>query len=130
MKKMMVAAGLVVVASLFAAGAAFACGWGMGYGPGYHGRGANTETMKNFQKETLSLRDDLITKEIDLENEYMKPAPDNARIASLRKDIVDIQAKIQVVADRHGAPAWGPGSGGMMGGSMMAGVGYPCPMWR
>lgn len=126
MKKTLVAAGLVVLAGLFAAGAAFAwCGWDMGYAPGYHGRGANTDTMRNFQKETLSLRDELMAKELDIENEYMKPAPDNARIASLRKDIVDIQAKIQVVADMHGAPAWGPGSGGMM-----AGAGYPCPMWR
>ncbi|MFA5180455.1 MAG: hypothetical protein WC405_03985 [Syntrophales bacterium] len=127
MKKMMLTAGLVVVAGLFVVGAAFAwCGSGMGYGPGYYGRGANTQTVRNLQRETLSMRDALMAKEIDLENEYMKPAPDVARIASIKKEIIDIQAKIQVVADKYGAPAWGPGYGGRMGGGMMAGAGCPC----
>jgi len=137
MKKMVLMAGLVVAVALFAGGLAFAwCGSGMGYGPGYrgsymgygpgsHGRGVNTATVRNVQKETLSLRDELMAKEIDLENEYMKPAPDAARVASIKKDIIDIQTKIQVVADKYGAPAWGPGYG-----SMMADAGYPCPIWR
>jgi len=122
---------LTVMMVLVFAGAAFAWwdGPGMGYGPGSYS-GANAETMKKFQKETLSLRDDLMTKQIDLQAEYDKPVPDTARAATLKKDIIDIQAKIQVVADKHGIPAWGPGprGGKMMGRGMMMGAGCPCPM--
>ena len=127
---------MAVMAVFLLASAAFAWwdGPGMGNGPGYYS-GANSETMKKFQKETLSLRDDLMTKQLDLQAEYDKPVPDTARIASLKKDIIDIQAKIQIVADKHGVPAWGPGSGGgmmmgrgMMGRGMMMGAGCPCPM--
>ncbi len=135
MKKVtgMVMAVMVVFVS---ASSAFAWwdGPGMGYGPGSYS-GANAETMKKFQKETFSLRDELMTKQLDLQAEYEKPVPDTARIASIRKDIIDIQAKIQVVADKHGVPAWGSGSGGgmmmgrgMMGRGMMMGAGCPCPM--
>ncbi len=133
MKKLMgiMAIGLVLVL----ASAAFAWwdGPGMGYGPGYYS-GANAETMKKFQKETLSLRDDLMTKQIELQTEYDKPAPDTARIAAIRKDMIDLQAKVQVIADKYGVPAWGSGSGGMMTGrgpmgrGMMRAAGCPCPM--
>ncbi len=130
----------VVMASmvvLVLASAAFAWwdGPGMGYGPGYYS-GANTDTMRTFQKDTLSLRDEMEAKQLDLQAEYDKPAPDTARIAALKKDIIDIQAKIQIVADKHGVPAWGPGSGGMMmgrgmtGRGMMTRVGCSCPMWQ
>ncbi len=125
---------LAVAMALVFAGTAFAWwdGPGMGYGPGSYS-GANAETMKKFQKETFSLRDELMTKQLDLQAEYDKPVPDTARVATLKKDIIDIQAKIQVVADKHGIPAWGPGSGGMMGRGMMGrgmmmGAGCPCPM--
>jgi hypothetical protein len=127
---------VAVMAVLVLASAAFAWwdGPGMGYGPGSYS-GANAETMKKFQKETFSLRDELAGKQLDLQAEYDKPVPDTARIASIKKDIIDIQAKIQVVADKHGIPAWGPGSGRgmmmgrnmMMGRGMMGGGGCSCP---
>jgi hypothetical protein len=126
---------MAVMMVLVFAGAAFAWwdGPGMGYGQGYYS-GANAETMKKFQKETLSLRDELESKQLDLQIEYDKPVPDTARLASINKDIIDIQAKLQVVADKYGVPAWGPGSRGgmmmgrgMMGRGMMMGAG--CPMW-
>ncbi|MDA8423137.1 MAG: hypothetical protein M0Z89_07360 [Nitrospiraceae bacterium] len=114
---------IAVAAMLVLASAAFAWwdGPGMGYGPGYYS-GANAETMKKFQKETLSLRDEFMTKRIELRSEYDKPAPDTARIAALQKDIIDIQAKIQVVADKNGVPAWGPGPRR----GMMTGAGCAC----
>lgn len=118
---------MAVMVVLVLASAAFARwgGPGMGYGPGYYS-GVDAESMKKFQKETLNLRDELLTKRIELQAEYDKPAPDTAKIASLRKEIIDIQAKIQTVADKYGVPAWGPGRGMMMGRGMMAGC--PCPM--
>ena len=109
--------GIVVAAVLLTAGVALACdGPWMGYGPG-HGGGASAATMKRFQKETLGLRDDLAAKQIDLAEEYDKAQPDQNRIAAIQKDIVDIEAKIQTAADKHGLGHWGWGHGrGMMGG--------------
>lgn len=115
---------IAVVAALALANAAFAWwdGPGMGYGPGYY-TGANVDTMRKYQKETFSLRDELAAKQLDLQVEYDKPVPDTARIASIRKDIIDIEAKIQVVSDKYGVRAWGSGSRGgmMMGRGMMGG---------
>ena len=128
---------MAVMVVLVSASAAFAWwdGPGMGRGPGYSS-GANVETMKKFQKETLSLRDELMTKQLELQAEYDKPEPDITRIASIKKDIIDLQAKIQVAADKYGVPAWGPGGGmmgpgmgrGMMGRGMMGAGGCSCPM--
>lgn len=118
----------VVVALLVVGGAVYAHGpWG--YSMGY-GAGVNVENVKKFQKETLSLRDELITKRLELQNEYSKPQPDYDRIGTLRKEIVDIQTKIQASADKYGVPALGSGYGmrhGMMGRGMM-GDACPCPM--
>ncbi len=103
---------MAIVAVLVLASAAFA--WrddpGIGYGPGYYS-GSN------------GLQDELAAKQINLQAEYDKPVPDTARIASLKNDIIDLQAKIQVVADKQGTPTGGPGygHGRMMGHSMMGG---------
>ncbi len=114
---------IAVVAMLVLASAAFAWwdGPGMGYGPGYYSS-TNAENMRKYQKETLSLRDDLASKQLDLQVEYDRPVPDTARIASIKKDIIDIEAKIQVVADKYSIPAGGPGYG--RGTMMGRGYGY------
>ncbi len=112
MKKITVIA-LALVVGLILANGAYA--WWGGYGMGY-GTSTNVETMKKFQKETLSLRDELMTKQMELQNEYNKPAPDTNRIVALKKEIIDLQAKIQTVAEKYGVS--GP-MGGQMGGMMM-----------
>ena len=117
MKRSTVVTVLVAVLGLFIAGGAYAW-WGGGYGMGY-GTGTNVETMKKFQSETLSLRDAIMTKNLELQNEYNKPAPDANRIAALQKEIIDLQAKIQAVAEKYGVS--GPMSG-MMGGHMGRGM--------
>ena len=114
MKKLSII-GLTVAVALILAGAVYAWWPGGGYGMGY-GTSANVETMKKFQKETLSLRDDLMTKNLELQNEYSKPQPDYNRIATLKKEIIDLQAKIQAVAEKYGV---GGPMGGHMGGMMM-----------
>ncbi len=130
MKRLMVIGLMVAVAVVFASGA---YAWWGGYGMGY-GTSANVETVKKFQKETLSLRDELMTKNLELQNEYNKPVPDTNRIGTLQKEIIDLQTKIQTIADKYGLPAGGP-MGGMMGrgmtgtGMMGPGMGM-CPMGR
>ena len=106
--------GVLMAAVVLTAGVALAGdGPGTGYGPGRSG--ASAASVKKFQKETLSLRDDLGAKQADLQEEYDKPEPDAARIASLRKDIVDIEARIQIAADKYAVRSWGRGYGRGMG---------------
>ncbi|HTP04762.1 MAG TPA: hypothetical protein VMM54_06375 [Nitrospirota bacterium] len=91
-----------------------------------YGAGTNVETMKKFQKETLALRDELMTKNLELRNEYSKSVPDTGRIATLRKEIIDLETKIQNIADKYNMTSYGR-MGGMMGSGMMGG-GMDCPM--
>jgi hypothetical protein len=91
MKRLM---GVVVVAAMMLAGGA-----ALAQGTGHQHGGSTAGAMRKYQKETLSLRDEVAAKQLDLEAEYDKSQPDQARIASLRKEIVDIEARIQAVAD-------------------------------
>ncbi len=115
---------VVVAAVVLTAGVAVAWdGPWMGRGPD-RWSGASAGNLKKFQKETLALRDELAAKQVDLAEEYDKAEPDGARIAALRKEIVDIEVKIQASADKHGVRPWGRGYGrGMMGGSSGGGCG-------
>ena len=70
---------LALAVGLILASGAYA--WWDGYGMG-SGAGTNVETMKKFQKETLNLRDELMTKQDGAQNEYNKPAPDTNRIVA------------------------------------------------
>lgn len=113
--KKIIAIALALVVGLILASGAYA--WWGGYGMGYN-TGANVETVKKFQKETLNLRDELMTKRMELQNEYNKSVPDTNRVVALKKEIIDLQAKIQTVAEKYGISAGGP-MGGMMGRGMM-----------
>ncbi len=118
---------LVAVLTLLLSGIALAW-WGDMW------EGADVEKVKKFQKETLSLRDELITKRLELRKEFESEKPDWQRIAQLRKDIIDIQTKIQEIATKYDLPFdYGMKGGkkhrmrhGMMGGcgmGMMDGCG-------
>jgi len=131
----------VVAVVLIGAGMAFAQmggGWGPGAGCNncrdYNGTNGtvNMENLKKFQKETLSMRDELIANRAELANEYAKPSPDATRIADLRKQMIDTRTKIQKVAEKYDLPAWQRGSGrGPMGRGMMAVSGNGgCPRWQ
>ncbi len=75
------------------------------------------EKVKKFQKETLALRDELQIKKLELRAEYAKETPDLDRIAELRKEIVDLQTRIQKTAQKYDLVGYGPGCG-MAGGGM------------
>jgi hypothetical protein len=115
--------GLVVAAVLLTAGVASACDWCYGHagGPG----GGNPAAMRKFHKDTAGLREDLAARQIDLAEEYDKDQVDPARIAAIRKEIVDLEAKIQAAADKSGVRPWGPGRGH----GMMAGGSGRCGCW-
>ncbi|HGJ66056.1 TPA: hypothetical protein ENS27_11805 [bacterium] len=60
------------------------------------------ENLRKFQKETLTLRDELLGKKIELEQEYSKEKKDYEKITALKKDIVALQTKIQATAEKYG----------------------------
>ena len=115
---------LVLSLSLLVAGSAFAR-WGDGYGM-RAGEGrycwkdadrspVDPETMTKFRKETLSLRDELLTKRLELSQEYGKEEPDADRIAKIRKEMVDIEMSIEKIADKYGMGGFGKGRSGRGG---------------
>lgn len=100
--------------------------WGYGGWDCMDMSGADIEKVKKFQKETLSLRDELHIKKLELRQEYDKEKPDLDRIAQLRKEIIDLQTKIQKIASSYGLPAMGRGYGRMGRGPMMGPMGCGC----
>ncbi|MDO8785633.1 MAG: hypothetical protein Q7J12_05390 [Syntrophales bacterium] len=130
MKRAM-AISLAVVIGLFLTltGVAYAR-WG-GHGMGY-GTGINVETMKKFHEETWSLKGAIITKKFELQSEYNKPTRDTNRIATVQKEIIDLKAKIQEIANKNGIKVQakqGMMGRGKMGKGKMRGMGN-CGMMR
>jgi zinc resistance-associated protein len=152
MKKTSVVALAVAVGLVLLGSAAFA-GWGQGYGYGPRGYGygaasdkqVDPNAVRAFQKETLPLRDEMMVKRVEIRNEYAKEKPDQARIGTLQKEMIDLRTKIQTSAEKQGLPAagYGPGMAGRgpgpgYGSRMMGGGGYGgqgrggrgnCSMW-
>jgi zinc resistance-associated protein len=145
MKKVLVVA--LVVAVGFLSGSLGYAAWAGGYGQGPLNQ-TDVKALRNFQKETLPLRDELIAKRAEIEGEYAKENPDQNRIATLQKEMIDLQTKIQDSARKQGLSdrgsgwmmgrsGYGPGSGyGYGPGWMMGRSGYGpgsrnayCPMW-
>jgi zinc resistance-associated protein len=110
MKKVLAAA-LVVAAGFLVGSMAFAAR-GPGYGPG-PGAQVDVQALRSFQKETLPLRDEMMAKRLELRNEFSKEKPDQNRIATLQKEMIDLRTKIQESAQKNGLPNWAQGR--MMG---------------
>ncbi|MBA4418588.1 MAG: hypothetical protein C0392_11885 [Syntrophus sp. (in: bacteria)] len=146
MKKIWLA-GFAMVVGLVFLGTAVYAGCVVGYGAGPRGQGAGVMSGKPvdmtafraFQKETLPLRDEMMAKKMEIRNEYLKEKPDQNRIATLQKEMIDLRTKIGAVAEKQGLPAAGFGQGcgqRMSGGRGCGGQGFggrgmgsgPCPM--
>lgn len=138
---------------------------GQGYGPGRGGRGCGgfgpavelTEEQQaalrtaydEYAKKTAAAGQDLYAKNLELEAELAKSAPDAKRVASLTKEVNDLNGVIfaertafraKLAKDfgiRGGAgcgTGFGPGYGMMGGRGMMGGYGQGfgpgnCPVW-
>lgn len=73
------------------------------YEKGYYGMCIkDPEVAGKFQKETLPLRDEMITKRLEIRKEYQKEKPDLDKIAQLKKDIIDLKTRIQKIANGMG----------------------------
>ncbi len=96
--------GLILAFCMILVSAVYAHSPGGGYGLcQFHN--VDLDTVKKFQKETLPLRDELITKKIELRKEFSKANPDRDYIAALQKEIIDIKTQIGKKADEAGVPA-------------------------
>ncbi|HVN24535.1 MAG TPA: hypothetical protein VMT71_11230 [Syntrophorhabdales bacterium] len=94
--------------------------------PQASGQGVNqpvdVNALRQFQKETLPLRDEMAAKRLELRNEYAQPTPDLAKIAKIQHEMIDLRTKIQTAAQKQGLPAFGRGWM-MAGGGCGAGYG-------
>jgi hypothetical protein len=95
--------GLVVILGLLITSAVYALGYKGQYGMS-NWQTPDVEKIKKFQQETLSLRDELVTKRLELRMECGKQVPDTDRITTLRQEVRDIRAKIKEAADKYEVP--------------------------
>ncbi len=104
-KKSIIGLGLVLAVALMAT-MAFAGGMGRGFGPGYgYGYPAvsnlTTEQSSKIQAlqkahldEITPIQQDLLKKKTELRSLWLSPTPDQVKITSLQKEILNLQAKI------------------------------------
>lgn len=71
--------------------------------------GADIEKVKQFQKETLPLRDEMITRRLEIREELHKETPDRDRIAEIKKEMIDLRTQIMKKADEAGLSQCGKG---------------------
>lgn len=102
-------------------GPGYGRGFGMMYGAGT-GTNVNIDKFKQFQKETSGLREEMMLKRVELQNEYAKEKPDTDRVATLKKELIDLRTKIHKAAEKAGIEGAGRGMmGGRHGRGMMSG---------
>jgi len=114
MKKLMVVALIVVFGALLSTVAVAA--WTKGQGPGSDAQ-VDVNAFRNFQKETLPLRDEMAVKRLELRNEFSKSNPDQAKIAALKGEMIALRTQISDAAKKNGLPdrGFGPGYAGRGG---------------
>jgi zinc resistance-associated protein len=85
-------------------------------GPAGASQQIDIKAFRQFQKETLPLRDELMAKKLELRNEYAQQTRNFERIGNLKKEMIDLRTKIQTAAQKHNLPAmergWKAGKGG------------------
>lgn len=106
MRKFIVGA-LLVASAIVMAGTVYA--WGpMGNGPGSCGQqncpnaGATTDQWQKFRTDSLSLREQLMTKKFELEKETLQPSPDKTKISGLEIEISTLKTTIQDLRAKAG----------------------------
>jgi len=92
--------GILVVMGVLIMGTVFAFGY---RGPSGTNACQNLdiEKVKQFQKETLSQRDEMMTKKLELKKEYVKDESDDKRISILKQEIRDLKVSIKQAADKY-----------------------------
>jgi len=91
---------LVTAAILMLAATAVFAGRGMGMG----GCNQNVDiaTFKQFQKETSTLRDDMMVKRIEYQREQAKDVPDQGKITALKQEMITLRTQIHEAGKKYG----------------------------
>lgn len=63
-----------------------------------------TDQYRKFQMDTLDLRQEMMLKRFEMQRENLKGTPDTAKIAALKADVSEIQARINSVRVQSGLP--------------------------
>ncbi len=64
----------------------------------------NMEEVIKFQQESANLRGEIVVKKLELIGETTRQSVDSARVRALAHEILDLQTKIGVLANKHGLP--------------------------
>lgn len=64
----------------------------------------NMEEVIKFQQESAGLRGEIVVKKLELIGEAMKQPVDPARVTAVAREVIELQAKIGAVANKHGLP--------------------------
>lgn len=109
-------------------------GNGMGMGMGGCNQDVSIESFRQFQKDTTTLRDEMMVKRIEMQRERAKEKPDEARLATLRQEMTSLRTQIHDAGKKYGmfsgcdaqADCWDDGGCGMAAGDCGAGCGKNC----
>jgi zinc resistance-associated protein len=118
---------LIAASVLIFVSAVYAHWPGGGYGTCQF-QNSDLDSVKKFQKETLPLRDELITKRLELRKEFSREKLDRERISAIQKEMIDIRTKIHQKADETGVQwqkSGRKGCGRMPGKGIMRGCQNP-----
>ena len=89
----------ITAALMLAATAAYA---GRGMGMENCNKDVSIESFKQFQKDTSTLRDEMMVKRIELHREQAKDAPDKAKIAALKQEMTTLRTQIHDTGKKYG----------------------------
>ena len=62
------------------------------------------EEVIKFQQESTGPRGEIVVKKLELIGETMKQPVDSVRVKALVREVIDLQAKIGALANKHGLP--------------------------
>lgn len=93
-----------------------------------------SDQFQKFQQDTLDIRQEMMNKRFELQRENLKGTPDEAKIASIKNDVKQLQIKISAVRAQYGLPEKGKKDGecfsitGECGAAGMGGCNKPAAM--
>lgn len=92
----------VVTTMVMAAGAAIAGKGRMGRGGAGCNQNVPLEQVRQFQKETSTLRDEMMIKRMELQREQAKENPDQATISRLSSELNSLRTQIHAAGEKYG----------------------------
>lgn len=73
-----------------------------GMGMGSCSQDVSIETIKQFQKETSALRDEMMVKRIEFQRERAKETPDQGKVTALKQEMKTLRTQIHEIGKKHG----------------------------